>query len=481
MGVLKQLEPQNVFGWFEAICAIPHGSGHISAIGDFLAEFGRTRNLETIQESCGNVIIKKPATAGYENKPTVILQGHMDMVCEKTPETKFDFRKEGLNLVTDGVKVWANGTTLGGDNGIAVAYALAILDSDNLEHPALEAVFTTDEEVGMVGATALDGRHLQGRMLLNLDSEEAGVLTVGCAGGARATITLPVQSAPAQGDLFQLDIGGLVGGHSGIDTGKGRGNANKLLSEALFLLLDLVDIRLCYLKGGAQNNAIARDATALFVAKPDQGAWIFKVMEAFETELHNRFGHVEPNLFVRCGNSNKGVAKVWSKESTKKVLQLLMEVPDGVQSYSRNMAEMVETSLNLGVISMAGEAVKLDFCLRSSVNRDCDYLVATLSAIANTYGGVFFSNGHYKAWEYRENSPLRDKVLAVYRQKFGSDMKVETIHAGLECGVFGQKLEAMDAVSMGPDLFDIHTPQESLSVASVAETYEFVLEILKNM
>ncbi|MFI3313155.1 MAG: M20/M25/M40 family metallo-hydrolase, partial [Eubacteriales bacterium] len=289
MGVLGNLAPQNVFGWFETICAIPHGSGHITAISDFLAEFGRQRNLETIQEPCGNVIIKKPATAGYENKPTVILQGHMDMVCEKTPETVFDFRKDGLCLVTDGVKVWADGTTLGGDNGIAVAYSLAILDSDTIQHPSLEAVFTTDEEVGMVGATALDGNHLQGRMLLNLDSEEAGVLTVGCAGGARATITLPVQSAPAHGDLFQLDIGGLVGGHSGIDTGKGRGNANKLLGEALSLLAELVDIRLCYVKGGAQNNAIPRDATALFVAPADQGAWIFKVLQALEGELHQRF------------------------------------------------------------------------------------------------------------------------------------------------------------------------------------------------
>lgn len=481
MGTLSNLAPQDVFSWFEAICTIPHGSGHIGAISDFLADFGRQRGLETIQESCGNVILKKPGTPGYEAKPTVILQGHMDMVCEKIPESAVNFRTDGLELVTDGKKIWANGTTLGGDNGIAVAYSLAILDSHTIPHPPLEVVFTTDEEVGMVGATALDGSLLQGRILLNLDSEEQGTMTAGCAGGANASITLPVQSAPAKGQLFQLEVGGLVGGHSGIDAGKGRGNANKILAEALQLLSELMDLRLCFLKGGAQNNAIARDAMALFVAPAPQTDLIFKVISALELELKDRFGDVEPNLTLKCANSNKGIAKVWSRESTEKVLHLLMEVPDGVQAYNRQMPDMVETSLNLGVISMAGDAVKLKFCLRSGINRDCDYLIAALSAIANTYGAVFFQSGRYSAWEYRQDSPLRAQVSQVYSKLFGKEMNVEVIHAGLECGIFCDKLPGLDAISMGPDLFDIHTPQESMSIQSVAETYDFVLEILKSL
>ncbi len=479
MSILKDYEPKDVLAWFEAICAIPHGSGHVATISNFLVDFAKARNLAVEQDKFSNVVIRKPATAGMENSPVVILQGHMDMVCEKDPDCAIDFAKDGLKLVTDGVKVWADGTTLGGDNGVAVAYCLAILDSDTVAHPALEVVFTSDEETGMVGASGLDGAKLEGRLLLNLDSDEAGVLTAGCAGGANATITLPVQAAPAKGKLFQLDVGGLRGGHSGIDAGKGRGNANKILAEALLFLANLVPFRLCYLEGGAQGNAIARNARALFVAEERYAQSIFRGITALELELQDRFVENDDKVFLHCQYSNKGVAKVWSGESTVQVLKLLLEVPDGVQSMSRSMPHMVETSLNLGVVKMVGDAVKLSFCLRSSVNRDCDYLAVALESIAQTYGAIFNTNGRYGAWEYQENSPLRDRILEVYQTVFGQPMKVETVHAGLECGIFCDKLPGLDAVSFGPNLEHIHSPQETFSIQSVAETYKLLLEILK--
>lgn len=467
--MLENLSPTNVFSFFEDICSIPHGSGDTKRISDYCVNFAKERELEYYQDELNNVIIKKPATAGYEAHPAVILQGHLDMVCEKDKDCEFDFLKDGLKIKTEGDYIFAEGTTLGGDDGIAVAMALAVLDSDELSHPAIEAVFTVDEETGMYGAEGLDTSLLDSKILINIDSEDEGVLTVGCAGGARVEIELPVALGAAEGDCYKITVSGLLGGHSGVEINKGRLNSNKVLAA---FLNTLEDFSLAYINGGLKDNAIPAFSECVIKTNEDVYAALGKFIESNSCVS-------EPSLKIIA--EPFGEVAFLSKEDSKKAVALLCELPNGVISMSEDIDYLVETSLNLGILKTENGKMLASFSVRSSKNTEKEALIARLSAIAERYGAAFSTHGHYPAWEYRKNSPLRDKMCEVYEKLYGKSPQVVVIHAGLECGLFSDKIKELDAVSFGPDMQDIHTPRERLSISSTARTYEYLCEILKMM
>lgn len=476
--VLAGLEPQSVFRWFEKICAIPHGSGNMAAIDDFCVQFARERGLRCRKDEMGSVIIWKDASPGYEDHPAVILQGHLDMVCEKDADCNLDFQRDGLRLAIDGDRLYAEGTTLGGDDGFAVACALAVLDSKTLRHPPLEILLTADEEIGLLGAAALDASNLKGRILLNLDSEEEGILTVSCAGGATAYISLPVQSAPAKGTLYRLELSGLEGGHSGSEIHKGGGNANKLLAEALSVLDCAVPLRLSSLSGGSKDNAIPRGAAAGFVSEAESEL-LQKLTAHFEANLRERFPN-EPALSLQCVSEGES-ATAWDRESTLKVLRLLCELPNGVQTMSRDIKGLVETSLNLGILRSDGKAVEMGLSVRSSVGHDKQFLLNALEDLSARYGSSYSVHGDYPAWEYRKDSPLRERMVETFKAQYGRAPKVEAIHAGLECGILAGKLPGLDSVSFGPDMSGVHTSNETLSVSSAARVWTYLCAVLEQL
>lgn len=468
MPVLSDLEPREVFAWFERLCAIPHGSHHAKAISDYLVAFARERGLACRQDAANNVVIRKAASAGYENAPVVMLQGHIDMVCEKDADCGKDMETEGLDLFVDGDVIGARGTTLGGDDGIAVAYALAVLDSSELKHPPLEAVFTVDEEIGMLGAAALDMSGLQGRVLLNIDSEDEGILTVSCAGGATSCLTVPVRRVPVQGNAWRVGVRGLTGGHSGVEINKGRANANKVLAAALQGL----PVTLCSIAGGSKDNAIPRASEAVVVSEADDFAALFAANAAKtalpETEQHAEF-YCEP---AEAGEMLAG---------SEAVLGLLNAVPNGVQAMSSDIPGLVQTSLNLGILTTDADAVRLTFSVRSSVNREKFGLIDQLKALAARFGGSYSETGEYPAWEYQKDSRLREVMVEVFEAQYGRKPVVEAIHAGLECGIFSDRLPGLDAVSFGPQMHDIHTSRERLDIASTARTWDYLVAVLERL
>lgn len=470
MSKLTGLQPTRVFHYFEEIAAIPHGSGNTAAISDYCAAFAKEHGLACVQDSLGNVIIKKPATAGYEDHPVVILQGHLDMVCEKTSDCTINFEKDGLELAVDGDWVFANGTTLGGDDGIAVAMTLAILEADDLPHPPLEALLTVDEEIGLLGAAGMDGAHLDGRLLINIDSEDEGVLTVSCAGGVRADVTLPTEWMNNSWNTYKITVNGLQGGHSGVEIDKGRLNSNIVMGQ---FLDTLETYRIVSVDGGQKDNAIPRQTTCVLAATKD----ITPLGEAF-TQAHRVDG--DPDLTVTVEHT---IAEnhTLTDESTRRIVDFLMTVPNGIVSMSEEIDGLVQTSLNLGVLKTEGDAVKAGFALRSSVNAEKYALLDRVRAVAESCGGKCESSGDYPAWEYNKESRLRDTMCAVWERLYGAQAKVIAIHAGLECGFLCEKLSGLDAVSIGPDMRDIHTCRERLSISSVERVYRYVCEVLKSL
>ena len=474
---LAGLAPESVFAWFEKICEIPHGSGNTKQISDFLAEFARERGLRYIQDSTNNVIIFKDATAGYEDRPPIILQGHMDMVCEKDADCPLDMDKDGLDIAHDGSYVFAKGTTLGGDDGIAVAYALALLEAKDIPHPPLEVVITVDEETGMYGAADIDLSVLKGKSLLNIDSEEEGIFTVSCAGGARGRITLPVERRVVYGPCVRLTVEGLQGGHSGVEIHKNRANANKVMGEFLSRVQKLMPLCITKLSGGAKDNAIPRSCEVTLVAL---GMYIERINDvAAQLQQEIREQYDEPDAIVRGDDVDALGGNGLTTESTAKVIALLNAAPNGVQSWSADIPGLVQTSLNLGVAELQ-DALQLTFAVRSSVNREKRELLDQLRSLAEMTGGEYSETGDYPAWEYVSDSRLRDTMVRVYREKFGKEPQVVAIHAGLECGLLSEKIPGLDCVSIGPEMHDIHTSRERLGIASVERTWNFILEILKN-
>lgn len=460
---------------FEKLCAIPHGSGNTRAISDFCADFARSRGLAVSQDGADNLIIRLPAAPGYEDHPTVILQGHLDMVCEKEADSPIDFSRDGLTLRREGDFLFAEKTTLGGDDGIAVAMGLALADSD-LPHPPMEIVLTSDEEIGMLGAAAMDMSSLTGRILLNIDSEEEGVLTVACAGGERVDLRLPLSRSAAEGSAFTVTLGGLQGGHSGTEIGNGRENACARLAQLLHSLLDKTDFRLSRLAGGSKDNAIPRECTARIITMEPE-AFLTAVRRAGD-DLLSLIRAREPEAFMHITPATAEDAL--SPEDTRRALSLLSGLPCGVQRMVPGLADQVQTSLNLGILSLT-EELRASYLVRSSVNGERDALTALLSDAVRAAGGTAATSGRYPAWEYRPESHLREVLSGVWQEMTGSAPAVLSIHAGLECGVFSGKLPGLDCVSFGPDIHDIHTTRERLSLSSAERCWKLLCETLARL
>ena len=476
MAVLDQLEPQNVFRFFEEMCAIPHGSYNTKAVSDWCVAFAKARGLEHYQDEMNNVILIKEASAGYEEAEPVILQGHLDMVCEKAPGCEKDMAREGLDLAVEGDYIYAEGTTLGGDDGIAVAMALAALDDDSLPHPRLEVILTTEEEVGMDGAMALDVSPIRGRKMLNLDSEAEGIFTVSCAGGSMAACGLPVARAPFGGDILRVQVEGLTGGHSGAEIHKGRANASMLLGRLLLAMAAETELRLVSADGGLKDNAIPVAAEAVVAAADGRKAKAAaeRMAACFQVEYRRS----DPMLTVTAEET----AAAWlpmDAASTERTLCLLACAPNGVQTMSQDIHGLVQTSLNLGILKTEENAVTASFCIRSSVDSEKEMLKDRLACLLAQLGGRVSFSGEYPGWAYRPDSPLRELMCEVYREQYGREPKVEAIHAGLECGLLAGKLPGLDCVSIGPDLLEIHTPREKMSISSVQRVWAFVREVLK--
>ena len=475
---LSGLEPQAVFAYFEKLCSIPHGSGNTKLISDYLVSFARENGIQYIQDDLNNVILFTPGTCGYEDHPAVIIQGHMDMVCEKDADCPIDMEQQGLDITHDGQWVFANGTTLGGDNGIAVAYILALLADNSIAHPPIEAVITVDEETGMYGAAGIDLSMLKGRTLINADSEDEGIFTVSCAGGARGTITLPVTRRAVYGPCIKLTVEGLQGGHSGVEIHKNRANANKVMGILLERVQKLMPLCLTKFSGGAKDNAIPRSCQVTLVAMGIHLERINEITETLQKEIREQFD--EPDAIVRGDDVDALGGNALTTEDTAKVIALLCDVPNGVQSWSQDIDGLVQTSLNLGVAELS-EELRLTFAVRSSVNQEKRVLLDQLKALAEKYEGNYSETGDYPAWEYRKDSTLRDVMVETYRRMFQKEPQVVAIHAGLECGLLSEKLPGLDCVSIGPDMQDIHTSRERLNIASTERTWKFLLEILKNL
>ena len=475
---LAGLEPASVFGYFEQICAIPHGSGNTKGISDYLVSFAREQGLRYIQDEANNVILFAEGTCGMEDHDPVILQGHMDMVCEKARDCDLDMASEGLDVRQDGRFVFAKGTTLGGDDGVAVAYVLALMADRSIPHPPLEAILTVDEEIGMLGADKIDLSQLKGRVLINLDSEDEGVFTVSCAGGALVTISLPVERRAVYGPCIRLTVDGLRGGHSGAEIHKNRANANKVMGELLSRIQKIMPLCLTSLSGGTKDNAIPQSCQATAVAMGIHLERINTIAAELQAEIRETYD--EPEALIQAFDVDALGGNSLTTESTDKVVGLLCAAPNGVQAWSKDIEGLVQTSLNLGIAKL-GERFSACFSVRSSINTEKQELLEQLKTLAGFYEASYSQSGEYPAWEYRKDSRLRDTMVRVYREMFGREPQVLAIHAGLECGILGEKLPGLDCVSIGPQMHDIHTSREKLDVASTERTWRFLLEVLKTL
>lgn len=475
--MLDSLLKYDYFRYFMEISRVPRGSGNNQAIHDYLVDFAKKHHLWYYTDDALNVVIRREAAKGYENLPGIILQGHMDMVCEKETDWEHDFTREGLELALEGDYLYAKGTTLGGDDGIALAYALAILADDTKAYPTIELLATTDEETGMYGAKAFDTLVLQGRYMINLDTEEEGSLLAGCAGGLRGLITLPMEKEVTQGIQYRVTIDGLQGGHSGCEIDKNRTNATLLLGRLLFQLPEEM-YSLVEMTGGTKDNAIPRQAEAIvMVAKEkekDFCALVKKQMDGYKEELEC----FEPDITWEVKREGEKQAFSVTKSCRKKVLFLLNTAPNGVLQMSGEIAGLVESSLNMGIFSLQ-EDMKAYYSIRSSRFGYKEYASEKLRTFAQILGGEYEEGEAYPAWLYHKESPLRDKMVEVYEKVYHEKPTVEVIHAGLECGILYEKCPELDIVAIGPDILDIHTPKERMSVSSAKRVYGYLCQVLE--
>lgn len=493
MGVLSGLEPKSVFHYFEEISNIPHGSGNVGQISDYLADFARERNLFYIQDPWKNVIIVKDATHGYEEEPAIILQGHMDMVAVKKPGCAIDLETQGLALGVAGDDIYAKDTSLGGDDGIAVAYALAVLDADNLRHPRLEVVLTVDEETGMGGAREIDLSMLQGRRMLNLDSEKEGVFLASCAGGVRIKCRLPLRQRAMEGVLCEIEILGLQGGHSGDEIHKERGNANALLGRLLYALSEQISFGLVSAEGGLADNAIPRQSRAVLAVEEKDADLIQELVAGMEAQIKDELAVKDPGVGIRMTMPGNHPADAVSRnadasilcataQDSKRAAAFLAALPNGVQAMSADVAGLVETSLNLGILhyqAASSAEICASFSVRSSIGSAKAALADKLKALTLLAGGSFEAAADYPGWKYRADSPLREKMITLYEEMFGRKPEVKAIHAGLECGILGSKIKDLDMISLGPDIQNIHTTEETMSIASTARVWAYLVRLLE--
>lgn len=479
--ILIDRDYKNVFRFFNEISGVPRGSHNNTAISNYLVDFAKSRNLEYIQDEFENVVIFKEATKGYEDSPAIILQGHMDMVCEKTPESNHDFVNDGLDLLVDGDYLYANNTTLGADNGIAIAYALAFLDDNDLKHPRLEAVFTTDEEVGMDGAIGLDVSVLQGKYLINMDSGEEGTLLISSAGGLTASCEIPLVHTNVDGLKIQIAINNLKGGHSGAEIHRNRTNATKLLGRLLFELKESFDYHLISIEGGQKDNVIPRDAYAEICIDPDSYDEFETLFETLSNRYQSELSVTEPDLTLNAETFESKEYKCIDEKTFEKILLYLIHVPNGVQKMSGAFDDLVESSLNIGVLRMNEESAVFRHSVRSSINSYKGFISNKLDSLGKLVGGNYYVGGQYPAWEYKVDSPLRDHMEKVYKEMYNEKPILAAIHAGLECSFFAGKIPDVDIVSLGPDMDDIHTPQERLNIPSTIRVYKYLEKVIENI
>lgn len=476
MGILENLEPKSVFRYFEELSKIPRGSGNMEKVSEYCMAFAQKHSLEAVRDDANNVIIYKPASKGCEDAEPVILQGHLDMVCQKEEGTDIDFEKDGLDVYIDGDYIRAKGTTLGADNGIAVAMIMSILESNDIPHPQIEAIFTTDEEVGMLGAMALSVSDIKGKRMINIDSEDSKVVTVSCAGGSDFKMTLPLERGKANGKCITIIVKGLKGGHSGVEINSGRANANILMGRILGHLKGKFKFSLVSIDGGDKGNAIPLSSVAKIVAENDTE--IITSLKEYVDVIKEEISAREENFFLETAVS-AGEYEIIKEPKAEKIINLLLCAPNGVMEMSKEIEGLVETSLNLGIVKSDIESLLLHFTLRSNKKSALAFLEERLCALASSVRCKVEKSGHYPPWEYNNSSQLKEIYKEKYKEQFGEEPFIEAIHAGLECGVFASRIEDFDCISIGPRMHDIHTTKERLSISSTKEIYEIILKVLK--
>ncbi len=478
---VKGLKPAAVWRYFDEISAIPRPSKREEAVVKYLEKWAKQRKLKCKKDDAGNVVIYIPASAGFEKSPTAILQAHMDMVCEKNRSVEFDFLKEGIKLVRDGGKLRAEGTTLGADNGVGVAAALAAAESET-PHPPLELLFTSDEETGMTGAFGLDASLLKGKLLLNLDTEEFGYIYVGCAGGANVDAHFPLKYSKAEAGYIVVDISleGLKGGHSGCDIEKKRGNAAQLLARVLLEAVKTLKARVVSLEAGDKHNAIPREAFAKIIIPKSKLAALQKLADAmkarFVTELAK--GH---NLSITLVKSDEKPTKAQDLKLSLNALSALLAIPSGPIAMSAEIPGLVETSNNVSVVRTTQKALVAQCMPRSSVESEQLHVIERVRAIAALAGGRTENESSYPGWKPDVESRLVKTAEAVGERMFGKKFAVTAIHAGLECGVIGTKIPGLDKISIGPDIKNPHSPDEFVDIASVEKFYDYLLGLLEEL
>ncbi|MDY2777020.1 MAG: aminoacyl-histidine dipeptidase [Collinsella sp.] len=475
-------EPERFFRFFEDISAIPRGSGDEKAISDFLVAFAKERDLEVYQDEVHNVIIRKPASAGAEGAEPVMLQGHIDMVCDKLAGVEHDFERDGIDILVEDGMIKANGTTLGADNGVAVAFMMTVLDDDTLAHPALECVFTTDEETGLVGAETLDKSQISARTMINLDSEEEGVATVSCAGGVVARLIRPVTRERFSGTSLTIQISGLLGGHSGADIHLERGNANLLLARIVDRLMARTSGSLVSIAGGSKDNAITRESTAvLLYADMAAAQEAAAIVEAVARDISAELSEFDPAFTCETTLAEGIEADVLSVEDARAVIGAIRLAPNGVMR--RNVAAdgAVEVSSNLGVLVTEDDRVWMLLSPRSSISSLQEEIKDRIQLLADTLGFSAAFENEYPGWSYAPHSAVRDVFKESYRELFGTELRIESIHAGLECGLFAEALSGLDAIAVGPTLYDVHTPDERAPIDSIERFYVLLVDVLKRL
>lgn len=479
MRALENLKPENVFYYFEEIANIPHGSRNTKQISDYLVNFAKERNLEHYQDELNNVVIIKEASEGYESAEPVIIQGHMDMVCEKENGSTIDFEKDGLELYVDDGFVKAKDTTLGGDDGIAVAYALALLDSKELKHPRLEVVITVDEEIGMLGAVDIDLSMLKGHIMLNIDSDVEGEFLTSCAGGMSINSSIPVTRTSQTGLETIITLTGLDGGHSGAEIHKEHGNANILMGRILENIFNELPFGILDIKGGLKDNAIPRECTVTLLIPEEAREDVTRIVNATAKELAAELSVADPATRIDLSFGNVTEKNALDYASVNKIILYLRTVPNGVINMSQVITGLVETSLNLGILELKDNELSTLTSIRSSVATRKDDLKKRVMNIIEMLGGECEAEGEYPAWEYNDHSTLRPQVVKVYQELFGEEPKLTAIHAGLECGILSDKIPNLDCVSFGPTNYDIHTPKERLSISSTEKYWNFLVKFLE--
>lgn len=479
---IKGYKPEALFRFFEEISAIPRSSGKEKAVSDFLVAFAKERNLEVYQDEANNVVIKKPASSGAENIPAVMLQGHLDMVCEKRSGVDHDFDTDGIQLLVENGVLRADGTTLGGDNGAAVALMMTILDDDKLCHPPIECVFTTEEEVGLNGAVALDKSILKARTMINLDSEEEGVATVSCAGGMRYTLSRKAEKESADGSVIKITFSGLLGGHSGTDIDKERYNANKLMARVLYKLAENEKMKLVSFCGGNKDNAIPRECeAAVFFENSDDASSAAETAKKMCAQFAEEILPSEPDFKFTVETYKDSNVSVFSSADSKAMINAVCLAPNGVRRRNPNQGYFVVTSLNLGIVSTKEDNMRLVFAPRSSIASLQEETKDLLRLLADTFGFTTEIAGQYPGWAFAEKSPIRDVFCESYRRLFKDELKIEAIHAGLECGLFSDAIQGLDAIAVGPTIRGCHTPDEYLPLDSFERFYTLLTDVLARL